>query len=127
MQRLFSTFPNSWPGLGLLNLRVLAAVCLVFHRQSAFGGVAHSGDPLLGIASGAICMVGALLLFAGLLTPFVALVLGLVEVSQIFFGTSFVADHAIQAAIALSIAVLGPGAWSLDARLYGRKRIDIER
>jgi uncharacterized membrane protein YphA (DoxX/SURF4 family) len=28
-------------------------------------------------------------------------------------------------AIAAGLAMLGPGAWSLDARLFGRKRISI--
>ena len=33
--------------------------------------------------------------------------------------------HIAQAGIALSLLALGPGAWSIDARLYGRKHIDI--
>jgi hypothetical protein len=35
--------------------------------------------------------------------------------------------HVFLAVIAASVAMLGPGAWSMDARLYGRKRFDIER
>jgi uncharacterized membrane protein YphA (DoxX/SURF4 family) len=35
--------------------------------------------------------------------------------------------HVFLAAIAASMAMLGPGAWSIDARLFGRKRIDIDR
>jgi len=31
------------------------------------------------------------------------------------------------AILAVSVAMLGPGAWSIDARLFGRKRIDIDR
>jgi uncharacterized membrane protein YphA (DoxX/SURF4 family) len=27
--------------------------------------------------------------------------------------------------VPLSVAVLGPGAWSIDARLYGRRRIRV--
>ena len=33
--------------------------------------------------------------------------------------------HIAQAGIALALVGLGPGAWSIDARLYGRKHIDI--
>jgi uncharacterized membrane protein YphA (DoxX/SURF4 family) len=29
------------------------------------------------------------------------------------------------AVLALTLAMIGPGAWSVDARLYGRKRIDM--
>lgn len=31
------------------------------------------------------------------------------------------------AAICPALALLGPGAWSIDARLFGWKRIDIDR
>ena len=33
--------------------------------------------------------------------------------------------HIAQAGIAVGLLALGPGAWSIDARLYGRKHIDI--
>jgi uncharacterized membrane protein YphA (DoxX/SURF4 family) len=33
--------------------------------------------------------------------------------------------HIAQAGIALALVALGPGAWSIDARLYGRKHIDL--
>jgi hypothetical protein len=29
------------------------------------------------------------------------------------------------AALCLSLAMIGPGAWSIDARLFGRKQIDL--
>jgi uncharacterized membrane protein YphA (DoxX/SURF4 family) len=35
--------------------------------------------------------------------------------------------HVFLAVLAASVAMLGPGAWSIDARLYGRKRFDIDR
>jgi hypothetical protein len=31
----------------------------------------------------------------------------------------------IQAVLGGALAMVGPGAWSIDARLFGRKRIDI--
>ena len=36
-------------------------------------------------------------------------------------------DTSFLAVLALSIAMLGPGAWSVDARLFGRKRFDLDR
>jgi putative oxidoreductase len=68
--------------------------------------------------------IGALLL-AGLWTPVsgsLVAVLGLWKVisrpgdpwPSIFFAT-----------IGAALALLGPGAWSVDARLFGWKRIDI--
>ena len=35
--------------------------------------------------------------------------------------------HIFLAAVAVSVAMLGPGAWSVDARLFGRKRFVIDR
>lgn len=33
--------------------------------------------------------------------------------------------HLLLAVLGISLIMLGPGAWSLDCRLFGRKRIDI--
>jgi uncharacterized membrane protein YphA (DoxX/SURF4 family) len=35
--------------------------------------------------------------------------------------------HVLLAVLSVSVAMLGPGAWSVDARLFGRKRFDIDR
>jgi putative oxidoreductase len=35
--------------------------------------------------------------------------------------------HIFVAILAVSVAMLGPGAWSIDARLFGRRRFDINR
>lgn len=33
--------------------------------------------------------------------------------------------HLLLAALGAGLAMLGPGAWSVDSRLFGRKRLDI--
>jgi hypothetical protein len=38
-----------------------------------------------------------------------------------------VGPHALLAAIGLCLALLGPGAWSIDARLFGRRRVEIKQ
>jgi putative oxidoreductase len=65
----------------------------------------------------------AALLVVGLWTPFAAIAvaaihLGILSVAQGLNGACLVASGA-----GLALAMLGPGAWSLDARLFGRKRI----
>lgn len=35
--------------------------------------------------------------------------------------------HVFLAVLAVGLAMLGPGAWSVDARLFGRKRFAIDR
>jgi putative oxidoreductase len=119
MQRLFSTFPNSWPGLGLLILRfVLAWSCIANEMQPS-----QLGPPVT-LFHGAAIVCGSLLL-AGLWTPIVALILGVVLLWSGISRSSVDALPFILMAIAVSTVMLGPGAWSLDALLFGRKRVDI--
>ncbi len=34
--------------------------------------------------------------------------------------------HILLVILSISLALLGPGAWSIDAHIFGRKRIDIK-
>jgi putative oxidoreductase len=120
MQRLFSTFPNSWPGLGLLILRFAAGLSLA--------AVAHVAGDLAGTASlFARCVVGsvAVLIFIGLWTPLAAVAGAAIQVIVIVFRHRFDLSLVLFVAVGMSLALLGPGAWSFDARLFGRKRIII--
>jgi putative oxidoreductase len=121
MQRLFSTFPNSWPGVALLLLRATMAAPLLL--DAAIPG--WSGGPHLGWrlqAPEALC--GAMLLPGAWMPLASAAVIGIEVVLMLYEPTA--ADICLtRAAVSLSLMLLGPGAWSVDARLYGRKRIDI--
>lgn len=70
------------------------------------------------------CVSGALLL-AGFWTPFAAALQVILDGMFAFAGMAFEWPHLIHALIGLSLVMLGPGYWSIDARLYGRKRIDL--
>jgi uncharacterized membrane protein YphA (DoxX/SURF4 family) len=70
------------------------------------------------------CLSGALLL-AGFWTPFAAAFQAILEGVLAFSGAAFESTHVTHALIGLSLVMLGPGSWSIDARLYGRKRIDL--
>jgi putative oxidoreductase len=118
VQRLFSTFPNSWPGLGLLILRLSAAFSMLDMARMT-GTVAHAATLLFRCVSA----VDGALLVVGLWTPFAGIAVaaihsGILSVAQGLNGASVV-----NAAVGLALAMLGPGSWSLDARLFGRKRI----
>ena len=128
LQRLFSTFPNRWPGLGLLLLRSAAGCAVVCQCVNCLAASLVSGwqswiVALLGILAG-------VLLIAGLLTPLAST---LVIASNLGFALapSAAPCHPAGAAlaqtiiVALSIALLGPGAISLDSRLFGRREIII--
>jgi putative oxidoreductase len=118
MQRLFSTFPNSWPGFGLLILRFAAGLSLAAAAHVA-GDLADTASLL------ARCVVGgiAVLIWIGLWTPLAAVAGSAIQIIVITFGHRFELSLVVSAAVGLSLAMLGPGAWSFDARLFGRKRI----
>jgi hypothetical protein len=44
---------------------------------------------------------------------------------EVIFTPGNVIIHVLPAAMGVSLVMLGPGAWSVDALLFGRKRIDI--
>jgi putative oxidoreductase len=119
MQRLYTTFPNEWPGAGLLLLRLAEGV------PSVVQGVTSALDSGVTVATlpYAVDILSGLLLIAGFWTPVGGMLQALVEFSSALSGSG--AEHIVRGMIGLSMAMLGPGAWSVDARLFGRKRIDV--
>lgn len=120
MQRLFSTFPNGWPGAGLLLLRLTAGLCLALVELSRLSGLSESSVLALRVGR----LAAGLLLIVGMWTPVAGVAQALIEVCT-GIGEPSNMLPAIAASIGLSLAMLGPGAWSVDARLFGRKRIDV--
>jgi uncharacterized membrane protein YphA (DoxX/SURF4 family) len=126
-----STFPGGWPGVGLLLLR--AAVGAVIAVQGAVclveGGDLKLGGWLIGL-SAVVCGVS---LLAGFLTRFAGILAGLggvsVALSWIPAPTPnlFVDRLSILFVVIMTAAIFltGPGAFSLDARLFGRREIII--
>jgi len=86
-------------------------------------GVPH---PWLHAAQLAVIGVGILLL-AGLWTPIAGALQAIIELWDMLSARDPAVVHLTLAALGFSLAMLGPGAWSVDARLFGRKRIDIRR
>jgi len=127
MQRLFSTFPDGRPGAGLLLLRWAIAgwFLVVSGTYLAQGGWGRLAVGLLAGASGVSLLIG-------FLTPLGVLVgLGSIGLclswpplgTPIFLNELLVAFLAVIAAAA--VFLLGPGAHSVDARLFGRREISI--
>jgi putative oxidoreductase len=120
LQRLFSTFADGWPGAGLLLQRLVTAVTLLYC------GAAHLKETSQ-FPSILPYMVGAgagLLLLGGLWTPAVGAVIALAEVWIVFSGAGDPWKPIILATLGTSLAMIGPGAWSIDAHLFGRKHIE---
>ena len=100
-------------------LRVLAGGALISRGLAAIN--VETNPPvvavqLLGAAAG-------LLILGGLWTPVVGVLAGIVEVWMALAHPETQPPALMLSALAISLAMIGPGAWSIDARLYGRKEI----
>ena len=128
MQRLFSTFPDGWPGFGLLLLRLGLSSHLIF---IAISGLSAKSSELIAVAPNLVATIGGIFLLAGLWTPLMGT---LVSLDEVWIALSLHSPgqeptwiHICLAVICASVAMLGPGAWSIDARLYGRRRFPSDR
>ena len=120
MRRLYSTFAGGWPGIGLFLLRFVVGLALVM-RASATLAVSPPIHTTLTDLFAAAC---GLLLIIGLWTPIVGALLTFTETSQVLTGTGERSVPLLLATIGCALAMLGPGLWSIDARLFGWKRVD---
>ena len=119
MQRLFSTFANGWPGLGLLIQRLVLGIALLGHGVALLRAAPSIGTMVPEL----IGSVLGLFILAGLWTPAVGGLVAAVEVWIAFLGTGDESVAIVLAALGATLAMIGPGAWSIDARLFGRKYI----
>jgi putative oxidoreductase len=115
VQRLFSMFADGPPGAGLLLQRLLAGAalvyCLVAPPQSAV-----SPPQLIGAFAG-------LLLIAGLWTPVAGVIAACAEAWIALTSPAHAPTAVALAVLCVTLALIGPGQWSVDARLYGRKQL----
>jgi putative oxidoreductase len=127
LQRLFSTFPNGWPGVGLLLVRLCLGFALIY-----FGGAGSlKAADEIALVQNLIAAAGGSFLLTGLWTPLTGGLVALEEASKVLSLSYQPREatwcHAFLAVLCVSVAMLGPGAWSIDARLFGRRRFDIDR
>jgi putative oxidoreductase len=122
MRALNSTYPNSWHGAGLFLLRLaVGSSSIVVAALQLLAGIVLLGEVAL-----ILQIICAILLVMGLWTPIVGITLALVEIGgAIVYPDQTGLTDALLAAIALSLVMTGPGAWSIDARAFGRRRIDV--
>ena len=123
MQKLFSAFPGGWPGLGLLLLRALVGVTLIAQIVAYFGSTKLS---MLSWVVTALVLIIASCLLVGFMTPVAAIVIGLGAIA-LAASNVFETNQTLLNVIVLTIAIalLGPGAFSIDARMFGRREILI--
>jgi len=121
VQRLYSTFADRWPGVGLLLQRFVAAVLLVRLCVVHLTDLSFS----LSMIPHIIGACAAMLFLVGLWTPFVG---SLIAVVELWIAMSHLGDPWISIMLALiggTSVMLGPGAFSVDARLFGRRQLEL--
>jgi len=109
-------------------LRLCLGITLIYLGAAGLSG--KPSEPVTLIQNLIAAAAGTFLL-AGLWTPAVG---ALIALDEVWIALSLYAAnrenmwlHIRLAIFAVSVAMLGPGVWSIDARLFGRKRFDIDR
>lgn len=128
---MFSTFPDGGPGIGLLLLRAsvggLAAIAGVVY-------LSESIERALAVwATGVGLIVSGAALLLGFMTPYASLLLALCLLTGLFSSVptplvNFLGPRhltGILVLISAAIALLGPGSYSVDGYLFGRREIVI--
>ena len=128
MQRLFTTFPASWPGFGLLLLRTVVASAIIHNGAQFLRGWPN----LIASLIASFSFAAGLCLLLGVITPVVSLVVAGGIAASYVVGVTTPNGPVLSgfvvlalATLALAIAFVGPGAFSFDARIFGRREIRI--
>ena len=121
MRRLFSNFSTGAPGLGLLLLRLAAGLGLVAQGIIGVQGVLTLGSAFFNV----LTIATGLLLLVGLWTPVAGTMLTVLGLCHAVLHVQSPWAYVLMGILGAGLALLGPGAWSVDARIFGWKRIRI--
>lgn len=85
----------------------------------------QTGHPPAPLILNLFAIVVGLLLVSGLWTPVAGSALAILILWSAAAGYVSLSPTILTATIGIALALLGPGAWSMDAWLFGWKKIDI--
>lgn len=113
-------FPPGEPGIGLFLLRVSVAATFVLINTNQTG-MASIHPVFVGAVAVALCLVG------GFLTPYLSFAVCVYAVANLFRANDHLSVLVLASLLLNSAALvlLGPGAYSFDARLFGRRVVVI--
>ena len=123
MRRFISNFVGGRPALGLLLIRIAAGAALAIDGKVRV----QFGEPLLPLTLGLLEVATGAVLIAGLWTPVAGILSMALSVSEILVFHDTLCPAILLACMGAGLAFIGPGALSIDAWLFGLKRIDIDR
>ncbi len=101
-------------------MRLVAGIAIVVHGVMALRG----GLPIAPAILHVLAVGAGLLLFVGLWTPIAGALLAIIALWNTFSQPGDPWPNIMLGTIGAALALLGPGAWSVDAHLFGWKRID---
>ena len=123
MRRFISSFVGGWPAFGLLLIRIAAGEALIATGRERMYFGEHIGLLILGIFT----IADGVLLTAGLWTPLAGFLALALSVSDVLIYREGARPAILLACLGAGVAFIGPGALSIDAWLFGLKRIDIDK
>jgi len=133
LYRLFTSFPRGISGAGLLLLRLTIGAVVAYQGRAYF--TTHENISSTMWLSGLVALLLGVALMVGLATRPAAMFTALGAIgSYISFLPCPEHDSLdglpavfLIVSVSVAVALIGPGAYSLDARLFGFREITIQR
>jgi hypothetical protein len=118
VQRLFSMFPTGLVGVALLILRLSVATTIVINAAECWASTLSSWI-IVGL------ILAALSLCLGLLTPYFSLLSSMLQTGVLLYAGGNRFQFVTSIVGGGIVSVLGPGAYSVDCRIFGRRLLTL--